>query len=289
MVNKTNTKVNWVKIGSVADKQASVRDVLEAWLAGNTELQVLAKYTVTATALAPTMKNELAVAYLIKWRKALTQFKGKWQWRDVETYAYIDIVPSVAKVEPTPAPVVETSEVPAESAGASLVETAAVVVEQSAQPVVAVVAAPVSEVIAESVVAEVTESTVNVVTEPVSVASSSSAASENVVASSVASLTSIPVSTAAVRTHQPIEKRPEQPKFAKTNQSVEGSIKKRFEKRDDKPVATSGNKPSPTTNRQPARKPYSEQRELVYLTGMETRKQPIYGRRHLGLRIVPTK
>jgi len=100
------TSVNWIKLGNVSSAETATLPFVEHWIEHNADLQILKKYSIekTTTLLPPNRKAETVVAYIVKWRKALQQYKGNWQWRDVETHMFVE----VGKINPQqPKPVVK--------------------------------------------------------------------------------------------------------------------------------------------------------------------------------------
>lgn len=83
---------NWIKLGNVADKDTEALSFVEQWVQHNTDLQVLNRYEITKSELLPPKHSaKSALAYVVHWRKALQQYKGRWQWREVSSYVFIEV------------------------------------------------------------------------------------------------------------------------------------------------------------------------------------------------------
>ncbi|MCM0582195.1 hypothetical protein H9L19_00230 [Weissella diestrammenae] len=92
--------INWINIGSVSNLADDTLSLANTWVSQNQELKILNRYVLKKSdQLPPAYAHHQVVAYQVTWRKALQQFKGKWQWREVTSYLYI-IVKSVTTEDP---------------------------------------------------------------------------------------------------------------------------------------------------------------------------------------------
>lgn len=107
--NSSTPAINWIKLGNVSSRSADLHKFVDNWIEHNEEIQILKRVTVEPSTLIPPKKQATEVhTFVVKWRKALQQYKGKWQWRDVESYLYIEKTPVAT---PTPAKPVSVSTV----------------------------------------------------------------------------------------------------------------------------------------------------------------------------------
>lgn len=82
--------INWIKLHPEVDAKIPSLKLIEQWVADNADLQILKRYTITKVAIPKAHQKKAQAAYLVQWRKALQQFKGRWQWREVESYLLIE-------------------------------------------------------------------------------------------------------------------------------------------------------------------------------------------------------
>lgn len=92
--------INWIKLQQAFDENIPSLKLIEQWVADNADLQILKRYTITKVSIPKAHQKKAHAAYLVKWRKALQQFKGRWQWREVESYLLIEEGGETATTEP---------------------------------------------------------------------------------------------------------------------------------------------------------------------------------------------
>ncbi|MCZ9310385.1 hypothetical protein PAF15_00135 [Weissella koreensis] len=83
---------NWIKLGNVADIETNSINFVEQWIAHNTDLQILKRYEIEKSDLLPPNHTaKTALTYVVRWRKALQKYKGRWQWREVSSYVFVEV------------------------------------------------------------------------------------------------------------------------------------------------------------------------------------------------------
>lgn len=83
---------NWIKLGNIRDRNADAMSFVEQWIEHNADLQILKRYKIEKSDLLPPKHSaQNALPYVIRWRKALQQYKGRWQWREVVSYVFVEV------------------------------------------------------------------------------------------------------------------------------------------------------------------------------------------------------
>ena len=263
--NSSTPAINWIKLGNVSSSSADLQKFVNNWIEHNEEIQILKRFTVETSSLTPPRMAATDVhTFVVKWRKALQQYKGKWQWRDVESYLYIEKTPIASATATKSVDKVATVTNPP---------------KQSKLTAASVQGAPKQEPIEKSVMV-----TIEAVPPTTGVAGQASAPQPRTVA----------------EPEQPKrdKSRPNHQNSHHVAKQVVSSSRKDHEKRAEKVkgahpeshhVAHQEQSHSATPNKTVKQRAqsaaYTEHHAPVILDGLATKQQGIYSRRHLGMKI----
>lgn len=270
--NSSTPAINWIKLGNVSSRSADLHKFVDNWIEHNEEIQILKRVTVEPSTLIPPKKQATEVhTFVVKWRKALQQYKGKWQWRDVESYLYIEKTPvaTPTPTKPVSVPTIATSQAQPSS---QVVATGAVDVTPKVNAPVDKSAVPADK----QVPAEVKSVGKASVPKPKKSVLSAQTKRDKIHPQQQSSQHELKHGASSSR-HARVSQRVDKLKAAQPDH--------RSQPHSEPTTATVTKDVQQPRPEHQGRAAYTEHRAPVILDGLATKQQGVYGRRHLGMKI----